>query len=71
VYLKGRENLETFVKNGWIQEEKEPLVYIYSQKMGEFLQFGIMLEASIEVTLKKLNVIGKKYLLIFKKFIGI
>lgn len=49
VYLKGKENLDRFIKNDWLQQEKEEIVYIYSQKMGEILQFGIMLEASIEV----------------------
>lgn len=49
VYLKGKENLEKFVANGWLVEEKEPIVYIYSQKMGDILQFGIMLEASVDV----------------------
>lgn len=51
VYYKGKENLEKFVKNGWIQEEKESIVYIYSQKMGSIQQYGLMLEASVDVKL--------------------
>lgn len=49
VYQKGKENLENFIANKYLVEEKEPIVYIYSQQMGDRTQYGIMLEASVEV----------------------
>ena len=53
VYQKGKENLEKFIANKYLVEEKEPIVYIYSQGMADHTQYGIMLEASVEVTNKK------------------
>ena len=53
VYQKGKENLENFIANKYLVEEKEPIVYIYAQGMGDRTQYGVMLEASVEVTLKK------------------
>ena len=49
VYYKGKENLQQFINNGWIQKEKDAIVYIYSQKMNGIRQYGIMLEASVDV----------------------
>jgi uncharacterized protein (DUF1015 family) len=48
VYLKGRENLMLFRKEGWIVEDKEPRMYIYMQKMQGREQYGLMAMASVE-----------------------
>lgn len=65
VYLKGKENLDSFISKGWVQYEKEPILYIYAQKMGNILQFGIMLEASVDEYEK--NIIKKHELTRKKK----
>ena len=48
VYLKGKENLDTFIKNGWLQQDEAPRLYIYAQKMGNHLQKGIVACSSID-----------------------
>ena len=35
VYAKAKENLNDFIKNGWLIRDEKPMLYIYSQKMGE------------------------------------
>lgn len=48
VYLKGKENLDTFIENGWLQQDEIPKLYIYAQKMGNHLQKGIVACSSID-----------------------
>lgn len=45
---KGKENLESFIKNGYLQRDDEERIYIYSQQMGDHIQYGIMALASID-----------------------
>jgi len=45
---KGKENLETFIKKGYLQRDDEERIYIYSQQMDDHVQYGIMALASIE-----------------------
>ena len=48
VYQKGRDNLVTFIRNGWIKEDSEERMYIYMQKMGEREQYGLVALASVD-----------------------
>jgi uncharacterized protein (DUF1015 family) len=35
VYAKGKENLENFVKKGWLVPDTKATMYIYMQRLGE------------------------------------
>lgn len=48
VYLKGAENLKRLINDGVLIKDKEPSFYIYSQKMGDHFQAGIVALASAE-----------------------
>jgi len=48
VYQKGKENLELFCKNGWLQQDEKKSFYIYSQQMGDHIQYGLVSEVSAE-----------------------
>mmetsp|Transcript_17458 Transcript_17458/g.17216 ORF Transcript_17458/g.17216 Transcript_17458/m.17216 type:complete len:364 (-) Transcript_17458:196-1287(-) len=45
---KGRENLEAFIEKGYLVRDDEERIYIYSQQLGDHLQFGVMALASID-----------------------
>ncbi len=42
VYLKAKENLEKFIKEGILKKDPKPMLYLYVQKMGERVQNGIV-----------------------------
>ncbi|HOW50581.1 MAG TPA: DUF1015 family protein [bacterium] len=42
VYAQGRAALDRFIKEGALVQDKEPLFYIYAQKMGDHVQTGIV-----------------------------
>lgn len=48
VYEKGNQNLRKFLENGWLVPDKNPCFYIYSQKMGDHLQTGIVAGVPVE-----------------------
>ena len=48
IYTKGRENLLKFIEEGYLQEDIEERIYIYSQKMGDHVQYGILALSSVE-----------------------
>ncbi len=48
VYAKGRENLELFVREGWLRRELQPHFYLYRQTMGAHVQTGLVAAASVE-----------------------
>lgn len=48
VYQKGKENLDLFIKNGWLVQDETPYLYIYAQKMGNHLQKGLVAASSID-----------------------
>jgi len=48
VYQMGRTQIDTFCKNGWLVQDEKPALYIYSQKMGDHEQFGLVGEASCQ-----------------------
>jgi uncharacterized protein (DUF1015 family) len=48
VYETAKKNLNQFVKNGWLKQDKEARLYVYAQKMEEHTQYGIMGLSSIE-----------------------
>lgn len=45
---KGKENLEKFIKDGHLVRDSDERIYIYSQQMGDHVQYGIMALASID-----------------------
>lgn len=46
VYQMGKTQIDSFCKNGWLIQDEKPSLYIYSQKMGDHEQFGLVGEAS-------------------------
>lgn len=48
VYQKGRENLFKFVANGWLSQDEEARMYIYSVSMDGRTQFGLVCGASVD-----------------------
>ncbi len=46
VYAKGVENLQRFIADGIMVQDDDPCLYLYSQRMGDHEQFGIMVCAS-------------------------
>ncbi len=48
VYKKGRENLDKLQKDGIMFQDDKPCFYIYSQKMGDHIQYGLVACASAE-----------------------
>lgn len=48
VYAQAKANLQRLMDDGILIREKEPALYLYSQKMGEHLQFGIVATCHIE-----------------------
>ena len=48
VYTKGRENLDKFISEGILKEEKKPCLYIYAQTMEGRTQYGIVAATSTE-----------------------
>ena len=48
VYTRGRENLQHFITQGYLQQDDEERMYIYQQSMGSHTQYGVIGLASIE-----------------------
>lgn len=48
IALKGKENLESFIEKGYLVRDEEERIYIYSQQMGDHVQYGILCLSSIE-----------------------
>jgi len=48
VYRKGRENLENFIKEGYLFQDDKPRFYVYRQTMGEHTQVGLVACLSCE-----------------------
>ncbi len=48
VYAKARENLDSFISDGWLLQEDAPAYYIYRQKMGDHEQTGLVAASWIE-----------------------
>lgn len=42
VYNKAKENFQNFIKKGWLKQDPEPYYYIYAQRMGDHIQYGIV-----------------------------
>lgn len=65
VYLKGRENLHEFVAKGYLNKDDESRMYLYGQRFGMHVQFGIFCCTSIDdyenkIIKKHENVLPKK-----------
>lgn len=48
VYAKAKENLQRMMADGTLIREEAPCLYLYSQQMGEHLQFGIVAGCNVE-----------------------
>lgn len=48
VYEKGRDNLVNMMKQGWLIQDERPCLYIYSQRMGNRFQTGLVGCVSID-----------------------
>ncbi len=48
VYKKAKENLDKLVSGEYLLEEKDPVFYIYRQKMGNFTQTGLVACVSVK-----------------------
>eukprot|EP01084_Bolivina_argentea_P050409 92691_1 len=46
VYKMGKTQIEKFCKNKWLIQDSVPCLYVYSQKMGDHEQFGLVCESS-------------------------
>ena len=42
VYTQGRDTLQRFIRESILVQDKEPLFYIYAQKMGDHVQTGLV-----------------------------
>jgi len=48
VYVKGRENLSAFVRNGILKAEQNECYYVYRQRMGRIDQTGLVVCADVD-----------------------
>ena len=48
IALKGKENLLSFIENGYLIKDDAERIYIYSQQMGDHVQYGIVWLSSID-----------------------
>ncbi|MCF7848117.1 MAG: DUF1015 family protein [Kiritimatiellales bacterium] len=48
VYAKAKENLERLMNDGILIRETEPALYLYSQQMGDHIQFGIVASCAVQ-----------------------
>ena len=48
VYAKAKENLQRMMADGTLIREETPCLYLYSQQMGEHLQFGVVAGCNVE-----------------------
>lgn len=48
VYETGSRNLEGFIERGWLEQDETPCFYIYSQRMGDHVQTGVVAGVAVE-----------------------
>ena len=48
VYLKGRDNLREFIKNGTLVQDQSECYYVYRQRMGAIIQTGLVVCAGVD-----------------------
>jgi uncharacterized protein (DUF1015 family) len=48
VYLKGRENLQQFIRNGVLAQDESECYYVYRQRMGDITQTGLVVCAGVD-----------------------
>ena len=48
VYLKGRENLEQFIRHGFLSQDEKECYYVYRQQMGTIIQTGLVVCAGVD-----------------------
>jgi len=48
VYAQGAENLRTLITGGHLIREEAPAIYVYQQRMGDHVQAGVVVGASVD-----------------------
>jgi len=48
VYLKGRENLQQFIQQGFLVQDEKECYYVYRQQMGTIMQTGLVVCAGVD-----------------------
>ncbi len=48
VYVKGKENLDAFIRDGILVQDEDECYYIYRQRMGNLLQTGLVTCTSVD-----------------------
>lgn len=48
VYQKSKNNFREFIQKGWLVQDTDPYYYIYAQRMGNHIQYGIVASAHID-----------------------
>ncbi len=48
IYLKASENLQSMLKKGWLIQDSSDCIYIYRQIMDNHVQYGLVVDASID-----------------------
>lgn len=48
VYDAAHEQMERFIKEGWLVQDDKPCYYVYAQTMNDHTQYGLMVAASVE-----------------------
>lgn len=48
VYEKGRDNLQLWIANGWLQQDPNASMYVYTMVMGDHTQHGLMCLSSVD-----------------------
>ena len=48
IYERARDNLQKFITKGYLVQDKEARVYVYAQKMGAHIQYGLMALSNID-----------------------
>ena len=47
-YLKGKENLDKLIHEGYLEQDAHPCFYIYTLKMGDHVQTGLVAAVSVD-----------------------
>jgi uncharacterized protein (DUF1015 family) len=48
VYAQAKANLQRLMDDGVLEREAEPAIYLYSQQMGDHVQYGIVATCNVE-----------------------
>jgi uncharacterized protein (DUF1015 family) len=48
VYVKGRDNLQQFIRDGFLSQDEKECYYVYRQRMGRIIQTGLVVCAGVD-----------------------